>query len=430
MGKNSYTVTNSTDFVHRIQDVHNAQGDLLVSFDVSLFTQVPVDEALHVLEERLNGDQTLEERTSIPVAQVIHLTELCLRSTFFQFGDHFYEQTDGAAMGSPISPIMANLFMEYIEEKAITSAPLKPNMWTRYVDDTFVIWPHGPELLQKFHEHLNQQCPNIRFTMEIEDGGQIPFLDVLITRKGNKLSTSVYRKPTHTDRYLPSHSHHHPKMLTGVMQCMGKRAHQICDEDHKQAELHHLEKVFIANGYPERTVKRTFSSADKTREKDASTEEDPAKPLFLSYVRGVSEKLEKACAPLGVKTIFRPQKTLRRTLMQMKERTPLEKRNLVYEVPCHDCQLTYVGETKRSMKKRPTEHRYAVKTGDPKNGIAVHVQKSQHTIDWGAARVQATAIGYWNRRTMEAIQIRRRQSMNLDCGLHLSPVWNPFIDAT
>ena len=69
--------------------------------------------------------------------------------------------------------------------------------------------------------------------------------------------------------------------------------------------------------------------------------------------------------------------------------------------------------------------------GVPKNGIAVHVQKSQHTIDWGAARVQATAIGYWNRRTMEAIQIRRRkQSMNLDCGLHLSPVWNPLVDPT
>ena len=298
VGKNSYTVKNSTDFVHRIQEVHVAQGDQLISFDVvSLFTQVPVDEALHVLEERLNGDQTLEERTSIPVAQVIHLTELCLRSTFFQFENHFYEQTDGAAMGSPLSPIIANLFMEYIEEKAITSAPFKPNMWTRYVDDTFVIWPHGPELLQRFHKHLNQQCPSIQFNIETEDSGQISFLDVLVTRNENKLSTSVYRKPTHTDRYLPSHSHHHPRMLTGVMQCMRSQAHQLCDDTHKQAELHLLEEVFIANGYPGRTVKRTLSSTTKTMEKD--TEEDSAKPMFLPYVRGVSEKLEKVYTPLG-----------------------------------------------------------------------------------------------------------------------------------
>ena len=63
------------------------------------------------------------------------------------------------------------------------------------------------------------------------------------------------------------------------------------------------------------------------------------------------------------------------------------------------------------MEKRMIEHKYAsaVKTGDPKTGIAVHVQKMQHSIHWGAARVQATAIGYWNRKTMEAIHIRRRQ---------------------
>ncbi len=200
-------------------------------------------------------------------------------------------------MGLPLSPIVANLFMEHIEEKAITSSPFKPHLWTRYVDDTSIIWLHGLVLLQRFHEHLNQQCPSIQFTMETEDDGKIPFLDVLITRNGNQLSTLVYGKPTHTDSYLPSHSHHHPRMLTGVMQCMRNRAHQLCDDTHKQAELHLLEEVFIANGYPGRTVKRTLSSTSKTREKD--TEEDSAKPMFLPYVRGVSEKLEKVYTPLG-----------------------------------------------------------------------------------------------------------------------------------
>ena len=215
VGKNSYTVKNSTDFVHRIRDIHIDQADQLISFDVtSLFTQVPIDDALQVLEEKLNEDQSLEERTSIPVAQVMHLTKLCLRSTYIQFENQFYEQTDGAAMGSPLSPIVANLFMEHIEEKAITSSPFKPHLWTRYVDDTLVICPHGPVLLQRFHKHLNQQCPSVQFTMETEDDGKMPFLDVLITRNRNQLSTSVYRKPTHTNRYLPSHSHHHPRMLT------------------------------------------------------------------------------------------------------------------------------------------------------------------------------------------------------------------------
>ena len=122
---------------------------------------------------------------------------------------------------------------------------------------------------------------------------------------------------------------------------------------------------------------------------------------------------------------------LRSMLLQVKQKTPMEKkRHVVYEVPCCDGQLTYIGETRRTMKKRMTEQKHAMNTGDPKNGIAVHVQKTQHSIDWGAARVQAIAIGYWNRRTMEAIHIRRRQSINLDCGLPLSPIWNPLLDAT
>ena len=74
-------------------------------------------------------------------------------------------------------PIIANLFMEHIEEKAITSAPFQPRLWTRYVDDTFIISPHGPAQLQRLHEHLNQLCPDIHHG-ETEDDGKIPFLDV------------------------------------------------------------------------------------------------------------------------------------------------------------------------------------------------------------------------------------------------------------
>ena len=186
--------------------------------------------------------------------------------------------------------------------------------------------------------------------------------------------------------------------------------------------MHHLEEVFIADVYPVSTVRRTFSSAPRSREKDA--DEDTAKQMFLPYFRGVSEKLEKLCAPLWVKTTVRPTKTLRSIVMQVKQKTPMEKkRNVVYEVPCRECQLTYIGETRSSMKKRMTEHKYAVKTRNLKNGIAVHAQKSQHSIDWEGAKVQATATGYWNRRSMEAIHIRKKgKSMNLDCGLHLSPV--------
>ena len=107
----------------------------------------------------------------------------CSGSNFFSFEGEFYEQTTGVAMGSSLSPIVANLFMEKFEKEALDSYPLKPSRWKRYVDDTNVVWPHGEDELRKFLSHLNSISPNIKFTMELEENGSIPFLDVLLTRK-------------------------------------------------------------------------------------------------------------------------------------------------------------------------------------------------------------------------------------------------------
>ena len=62
----------------------------------------------------------------------------------------------------------------------------------------------------------------------------------------------------------------------------------------------------------------------------------------------------------------------------------------------------------------------AVQKSDPNNGIAIHVAKSHHSIDWKEARVAKSVQRYWERRTMEAIEINKsKSSMNLDRGLHI-----------
>ena len=155
-GNTTSTVKNSSHFVQQLREVQVDQDDTLVSFDVvSLFTKVPIDEAMEVVAMRLKDDDTLVERTSIPADDIISLASLCLKSTFFQFEDQFYEQIEGAAMGSPLSPIIANIYMEHFEELALTSSILQPKVWWRYVDDTFVIWPHSQSTLPLFLSHLN-----------------------------------------------------------------------------------------------------------------------------------------------------------------------------------------------------------------------------------------------------------------------------------
>ena len=85
----------------------------MVSFDVViLFTRVPVSEALCVIEDLLADDDTLETRTTMLPTDIVSLTRLCLTTTYFQFGRVFDEQVEGAAMDSPLSPVVANIYMQ------------------------------------------------------------------------------------------------------------------------------------------------------------------------------------------------------------------------------------------------------------------------------------------------------------------------------
>ena len=114
MGKTDRHIQNSKDFVEKINKLELQPGEVLISYDVSaLFTSIPVDVAVQVIEDKLKSDVTLSERTTLSSSQVADLLRFCLNQTYFQFQGKFYKQTHGCAMGSPVSPTVANIYMEY-----------------------------------------------------------------------------------------------------------------------------------------------------------------------------------------------------------------------------------------------------------------------------------------------------------------------------
>jgi hypothetical protein len=184
-------VKNSSQLVEELKNFKLDAGDLLVSFDVkSLFTRVPVEEVITLVEKKFGKE-------------IAELTNVCLNNTVFLFNGKMYKQVEGAPMGSPISPIAADIYLDKFEREALEKAEKKPKMWRRYVDDILAVWQHGEEEIQKILLHLNAQEPKIQFTIEMEKEGSLPFLDVLLKKKEDGfLSFSVYRKETHTDEYL------------------------------------------------------------------------------------------------------------------------------------------------------------------------------------------------------------------------------------
>ena len=251
VGKSPHHITSTQDFVEQAKQFKLEPGECLSFYDVSaLFTSVPIDPALYIIKDLLDKDNTLKERTVMEVSDIIFLLDFCLKNTYFSFQDQFYEQVEGAAMGSPVSSIVANLYMEYLEQKALSTTPT-PKFWHRYVDDTFVI--HKEANKQGFPQHINSLDPAIRFPVEDnKEDGSFPFLDTIVKPEADaSLSITVYRKSTHTDQYLQWDSHHHLSAKFSVIQTLFHRASTVCSKPELlQQEKDHLRKVLTKCKYP------------------------------------------------------------------------------------------------------------------------------------------------------------------------------------
>ena len=113
----------------------------------------------------------------------------------FTFNEKIYKQKNGVAMGSPLGPVMANIFMVHLEKQMIPQLSDKMSSRFRYVDDTFTFIKEGE--IESVKEYLNGFHEDINFTYEIETDGKLPFLDVNVTRKEDgSFDTDVYRKKT------------------------------------------------------------------------------------------------------------------------------------------------------------------------------------------------------------------------------------------
>ena len=104
---------------------------------------------------------------------IIFNTNMCFFK-LFQLQGKFYKQTAGTSMGSPLSLVLADIFMEEFETSTLLTDDLQPSLWLHYVDDTFVVWPHGRDALQNFLQYLNAQHPSIKFTMEVGQQDILP----------------------------------------------------------------------------------------------------------------------------------------------------------------------------------------------------------------------------------------------------------------
>ena len=337
VGGSQHHVRNNKDFIHSIEGIQLAADECMMSFDVeSLFTSVPVEPSIQIIKKLLEEDRSLHLRTKMTVNQISCLLDFSLKTTYFSFQGKFFEQVKGAAMGSPISPIVANLFMEDLEVKALSTAPTPPTLWKRFVDDTFIIIKKSSK--ESFLQHLNSVDENIHFTCEEpNEDGSIAFLDMLITPDHNgRLNTSVYRKVTHTDQYLHWDSHHAISSKYSVIGTLFHRARTVCSTPGGlQKEMKHLHQSLNRCNYPDwainrvklrSTSARTMKKSSYNKQSGSSSTIGPKPHIVVPYHQGLSESYKNICKQYGIDVHLKGGQTIKDHLMSPKDKDPINKK--------------------------------------------------------------------------------------------------------
>lgn len=355
----AHCISDSFTFADYIRKLDGRNDSYMCSFDVSsLFTNVPLDETIRICADALYDNPELQPY--IPKEVFVELMHSATSTVEFSFNDTIYRQIDGVAMGSPLGPALANIFVGYYEEKLFSDMP-KPSVYFRYVDDTFAIFRNEKES-EEFLIKLNDLHSSLKFTFEKEKNNTLPFLDVCVERMKTGYVTSVYRKPTFTGQYLRWESFTPIKRKASLVSTLVHRALRICSKSRLKEEINRIKSILLENGYPESFVLKQISK--KITQFSSPRRFGPDKcPVYLRviYTGKASLTLENnvrtavgSCyGSVATRIVFVSKQMMPAT---RKDVLPAnQKSSVVYEYKCH-CDSRYVGRTSQRLQDRIKQH--------------------------------------------------------------------------
>lgn len=384
---NTHCIGNNLELISVLQKENIEIGEIMVSFDVTaLYPSIQLNKCMTILKKWLIWCKLSTET----IEEYLKLTELCMRQNSFRFNNKFFKQIDGTAMGNPLSGFLANLFMNDLETTASNTFEYFPRVWKRYVDDVFAVFDTKYNL-EKFHLRLNHLSPTIKFTYEIEDKGVLPFLDIRIIRKNSKFEFDIYRKKTHTDRYITSDSHHTFQHKNAAFNSMIHRLNTFpLEPDAYEKELQYIKNIAASNGYNEilvdninkkhrnkvaKQMKTTLTPIEKSETKKWSK---------ITYHPPFSNKIKNILKEHEFKVTVKTNKTLKNVLHNTKDKVEMQDKSGVYEITCNDCPTTskYLGQTRRKVQTRVLEHaRYTKHKQPEKSAVAEHILETGHSFE-------------------------------------------------
>jgi len=417
-------VKNSFELYNSLSGKKICNTHILASLDViSLFTNVPQNLAIESILKRWT---LIELKTSIPKEDFIEAIKLILSSTFFVFNNKIYRQTFGTPMGSPLSPIIANLVLQDLEEKALQTINCDISFYYRYVDDILLSAPK--DQISNIVNCFNSFHNRLQFTVELEINKSLSFLDLRLEIVNGEIVLDWFQKETFSGRFLSFYSNHPRCHKIGTIYNLIDRAVLLSHPKHQQKNLELCIKCLLDNGYPlkiifehiNRRIKTLFTnklSSNINNEiipiKNNESDSENSKHFYvIPYISNISE-ITASLVDRSVFTVgFRCLNKLDKIIRVQKDRTEhAQKNNVVYKINCNNCEATYVGQTKRQIKTRVKEHYNNIKSDKSKHSvISEHILNFNHMFDWDDAKILDTESNYNKRLVSEMLHIKEQKN--------------------
>ena len=392
MSLNRYTVTDIFEFVNEIRNLEIANGDILVSYDISsLFTNVPLHETIQLLTNRAFTNNWFNTTYDLNLTKrdLGDLLSVATKGQLFQFNGALYEQTDSMAMESPLGPLLANVFMSHIEENLEREDKL-PAFYRRYVDNMLTIMPNI-ETASNFLDTLNKAHSSVKFMMETECNGMLPFLGIQLLNGSPQIETKVCVKPTNSGLLLHYQSHVDNRYKKGLLRTMLDGAHCLSSSwIHFSDDCDRLKTVFSQFKYSKHLVNSTIRSfvdskvCDQQQSLSPSRETDDTIRLVLPFKDQISADIVKKQLEdlnLKVHTTIQPVFVSRKIEQELnvKETKPpiVNQQCVVYGFQCDLCNAGYVGYTRRHLHNHVKGHK------QQSSAIAKHYKNMHGTMPQG-----------------------------------------------
>ncbi|XP_055852385.1 uncharacterized protein LOC129916440 [Episyrphus balteatus] len=317
-------------------------------------------------------------------------------------------------MGSPASPILADIVMEALLDEVFENIQDKPKIITKYVDDIFII-------LKSSHVNstltaLNSFHPKIQFTVEYENNGELPYLDVMVIRKNNQLIFDWYKKPTSSGRLINYNSKQPNQVIINTAKKFIKRVLDISDIVFRQKNIKIIMDTLISNSFPLNIIKtllnQHFNPLVRT---NLATNVTQFSYKSVLYIPNLSNRMLNA--PIrnkdSVRLAFKSANILRTSLFSnlKGEFSKNEKSDIVYKIKClgdgtNHCPSVYVGTSMQKLKNRIAGHRSDIHSGhSQKTALALHCIDEGHRPDFNNVDILQTEKHYSKRMLLEMLHI-------------------------